>query len=354
MNTIKINETPVRTSRNFKINNVKIDGSEIPGNIGKFENLKIVGQDSKVKIESNINDLNLRYGLGEVLENQTKNQANKKIKMTIDSKTEKEMQINFKFDRQNKNLVEDIQIVANPQTKETVVIKYYSQDEEKYFHNGVIRVLAKENSTINVIIINFINTNSNNFLSIENELEENAKIKYTIIDFGGKNSVTNYYSNLIGKQSENLLNTIYLGKGEQLFDLNYIGEIRGEKSNINIEVQGALKDKARKRFKGTIDFKKGCKKATGNENEECTLLSKDAKSLALPMLLCSEEDVEGNHSTSSGKVGEKELFYIMSRGFEEKEAMKLMVKAKFNKIISNIKNQEIKEEILKKIDEKIK
>ena len=74
----------------------------------------------------------------------------------------------------------------------------------------------------------------------------------------------------------------------------------------------------------------------GDENEECMLLSDTAKSIALPMLLCSEEDVEGNHSCSAGKIGEKELFYIMSRGFSQKEAMKLMVKAKFNKILENI------------------
>ena len=37
------------------------------------------------------------------------------------------------------------------------------------------------------------------------------------------------------------------------------------------------------------------------------------------MLLCSEEDVEGNHSSSAGKIGDKELFYIMSRGFELKD-----------------------------------
>ena len=54
--------------------------------------------------------------------------------------------------------------------------------------------------------------------------------------------------------------------------MNYIAELYGEKSNIDIEVQGALKDNAKKNFKGTIDFKKGCKKATGNENENCMLL----------------------------------------------------------------------------------
>ena len=204
-----------------------------------------------------------------------------------------------------------------------------------------------------LIIINLLSQNSNNFLSIQNTFAENADAKFTIVDFGGKNSITNYYSNLIGDCSNNILNTIYLEKENQLFDLNYIGELRGKKSNIDIDVQGALKDNARKHFKGTIDFKRGCKKAKGNENEACMLLSDKAKSLALPMLLCSEEDVEGNHSTSAGKIEEKELFYIMSRGFELKEAMKLMVRARFNKILENIKNEELKEKILQEIDKRL-
>ena len=201
--------------------------------------------------------------------------------------------------------------------------------------------------------MNLMNTKSQNFLSIENVIEKNSKVNYYIIDFGGKNSITNYYSDLLGEKADNNINAIYLGKENQLFDLNYIGELRGEKSNINIEVQGALKDFARKHFKGTIDFKKGCKKATGNENEACMLLSDTAKSLALPMLLCSEEDVEGNHSCASGKIGEKELFYIMSRGFELKEAIKLMVRAKFNKILENIEDEELKEKILNEIDNRL-
>ena len=182
---------------------------------------------------------------------------------------------------------------------------------------------------------------------------KSSKIKATIIDFGGKNSITNYYSNLIGDLSDNKLESIYLGKDNQLIDINYIAELRGKKSNIDINVQGALKNQAKKHFKGTIDFKKGCKKATGNENEECMLLSNKAKSIALPMLLCSEEDVEGNHSSSAGKVGEKELFYIMSRGFNFKEAMKLMVRAKFNKILENIKDENLKQEILDEINTKL-
>lgn len=158
---------------------------------------------------------------------------------------------------------------------------------------------------------------------------------------------------LCGKNADNNLNTIYLGKENQVFDLNYIAELYGEKSNVNFEVQGALKDKSKKHFKGTIDFKRGSKKSKGNENEACMLLSNEAKSLALPMLLCSEEDVEGNHQASSGKIGDKELFYIMSRGFDEKAAMKLMVRAKFNRILESIKNEELKNEIIFQIDKRL-
>lgn len=118
-------------------------------------------------------------------------------------------------------------------------------------------------------------------------------------------------------------------------------------------MQGALKDKATKHFKGTIDFKRGAKWAKGNENEFCLCLSDTAKSIALPMLLCEEEEVEGNHSSAAGKIGNKELFYIMSRGFDEKDAMKLMVRARFNKILNKIQDEKLRQEILEQIDLKL-
>ena len=136
-------------------------------------------------------------------------------------------------------------------------------------------------------------------------------------------------------------------------DINYIVDINGQESKVDIDVQGALKDESKKHFKGTIDFKKGCKKAKGNENEFCILLSDKAKSLALPMLLCTEDDVEGNHSTASGKVDNKDLFYIMSRGISYKDAIKLLVKAKFNQIIQTIKDEQLKQEILEQIDRRL-
>ena len=353
MENLKINETPVRTSRNFNINNIKLENVEIPEKIKPFENILIENENSNIKIDNKTIKTDLVYGISKQFVENIKDNANQNININVDGNNKKEVKLNFEFNSKNNELQENIQINANKNSKATIIIKYISKDSNYNFHNGIIKTNAKSNSDINIILINFLNNNSNNFISIENNFEESAKIKYTIIDFGGKNSITNYYSNLLGEKSENEINTIYLGQDGQLFDLNYIAELRGQKSNVNIEVQGALKDNSKKHFKGTIDFKKGCKKSKGNENEACMLLSKKAKSIALPMLLCSEEDVEGNHSSSAGKADEKEVFYIMSRGFSLKDAMKLIVRARFNKIIEEIKNEEIKNEILEEIDKRL-
>lgn len=347
---IKLNETPVRTSRNFNINNIKLEDINIPEKLEPFNNLSILGD---IETSENIENTELTYGVGEILINQVRNNSNKKIRININKKIEDTILINFKFDKANPNLVENIEIVLEEASKANIILKYESEDIENVYHNGIIKVVAKNNSELNVTIVNLLNKKANNFMSIDNTINENSKINYSIVDFGGKNSITNYYSNLKGNLSENKISAIYLGTDNQIFDLNYIGELRGEKSNIDIEVQGALRDIAKKHFKGTIDFKKGSKKAQGNENEFCMLLSDTARSIALPMLLCSEEDVEGNHSSAAGKVDDKQLFYIMSRGFSQKEAMKLIVKAKFNTILETIKDEKLKHEIIEEIDKRL-
>lgn len=347
MEKLKVNDTPVRTARNFKINNIEVE-LDLPEKIAEFKNVEIIND--KSIIDSEVSNTLLTYGTGKILEELNYETANSKIRIQTSNKKEN-IKIRYNFDDNNLNLINQIEIIANGDTN--VIIEYKSQTSQKCLHNGIIRTIVNENAKLNVTIVNLLNENSDNFEAIENRLEKNSKVNYTIIDIGGKTSISNYYSNIIGENADNDLKSIYLGIGEQRKDINYIAELRGTKTNIDIDVQGALKDEAKKNFKGTIDFKKGSKKAKGNENEYCMLLSDKAKSIALPMLLCTEEDVEGNHSTASGKVDEKQLFYIMTRGISYKEAVKLIVKSKFNKIIERILDEELKDEILGEIDKRL-
>ena len=360
MGEVLLNETPIRTSKSFEINNIKIDNFKINNRFKAFKNIET---NNETIIDKNFvngqNENNLTYGLNKDLEKQVNENSNVNINLNLDKK-KSDNYINYIFDDNNKELVDNISIITNEGTSNNLIIDYSYDSKIKenkdlnFYHNGIIKINAKKDSSLNLVIVNLLNTASKNFMAIEANVEENAKINFTIVDFGGEYSISNLYTNLIGDNSKVNINTIYLGKDNQKIDLNYIIHQRGKKSIAKIDVQGALKDKSIKHFKGTIDFKKGCKGSKGSENEECMLLSKEAKSIGYPVLLSSENDVEGSHSNSASRIGNKSLFYIMSRGFSKKETMVLMVKARFNKILENIKDEELKEKILKEIDNKIK
>lgn len=344
MEELILNETPVRTSNNFRINNISVENVTLPTQKEIFNNIDIKQNSFEC---TTITNNPFVYGIGKVLEDNINNFANHCLKM----QGKGNLTITYNFDDNNTTLINNLEIIADGDSN--ILIIYKSNTDKKCFHNGKIKLISKENAKVDIAIVNLLNNNSDHFEEMENELYADSTVNYTIIDIGGKNSITNYYSNAKGEKSVNELKTVYLGIENQLKDLNYVAHLNGEKTVVNIDVQGALKDTAKKNFKGTLDFKKGCKKAKGDENEFCMLLSDKAKSIALPMLLCTEDDVEGNHSTASGKVDANDLFYIMSRGIEYKEAIKLIVRARFHKIIENIKDEDIKQEILQEIDRRL-
>ena len=341
---LKLNETPIRTANNFRINNIEID-AQIPEIIPEFENVQIIKENSE--IDEAVSNRELVFGNNKELENIVFSKANSKIRILNNQKAEN-VKITYTFD-------EDSQVLLNQIASKNinVVIEYKSEAEKECFHAGIIRTFASNGANINVTVVNLLNDVSTNIESYENDIEADSKVYHKLIDIGAKESISNYFSNAIGNEADNDLKTIYLGQGSQEKDLNYIVHLRVEKTKVDIDVKGALKDSSKKNFKGTIDFKKGCKKAKGNENEYCMLLSDKEKSIALPMLLCTEADVEGNHSTASGKVDQSAVFYIMSRGLSYKEAVRLLVKANFNKIIEGIQDEEVKTEILQEIDKRL-
>ena len=62
MSVLQLNETPVRTSRNFNINNIKIENVEIPTKVKPFTNIKMTGT-----VDTNVDAYSPTYGLGDTL-----------------------------------------------------------------------------------------------------------------------------------------------------------------------------------------------------------------------------------------------------------------------------------------------
>ena len=344
---IKINQTPYPTSKNYGINDIEIDEK-----IFEVKSNKFLGFQTK-------NDSEIKFFDGFSEKNQTKNgfldqniekECNFAKCIELENDTKTPAVFTFVFDKANQNLFEkfDIKILSGVHAQ--VAIKFVGNVES--LHNGKINILCEKSSKTEVFVLFDMGQKSNNFVSFDVFAKENADVDFYVADFAGKLSVQNFHSHLLGDGAQCNLNSMYLAEKQSVLDLNLYQQIFGKGCEALIDVVGALDDEAKKNFKGTISFEKGCKKSYGAESEFCMMLSDKAKSKALPMLLCGEEDVDGKHSTAIGRVDEKQLFYIMSRGLTYSEALKLVVKAKYNVFVSKLFDKDIQNEILGKIDRK--
>ena len=343
-----LNETPVRTSVNYNINNIKVD-LDIPELKG-FENISITTSELD-KINIDIDTIQKAFSSRIGLEFDSYESVN--ISVPEDTIIQEPIVLDYLFDEDNNCLVDNIKITMNKNSKASFILHYCNDIEENCFHCLKQETILKENSSASIVIANMLSDESNSFIAVENDIGKDACLNHTMIELGGKNKISNYNSKLTGDNSENVIKSIYLGTNNDVIDINYNIETIGKNSKCNIESQGAITDKAKKNFKGIIDFKKGSCKSVGTENENCMILSDKAKSKSMPVLLCHEEDVNGEHGVSSGKLDENKLFYIMTKGISYDEAKKLIVKANFSEIIRDIPNTDLQQEINGVIDSSI-
>lgn len=236
-------------------------------------------------------------------------------------------------------------IIAEEDSEITVVIDYNSSDDYSVFHNGVTKIFVKDRATVNIIKVQRLNNSSYHFDSNIAIVESRGKINWITVELGSKITSSSFVTNLNADNSEATLNSIYFGDEDRKLDLDYTMNHLGVRTNSTIDSRGALKDNAKKVFRGNLDFKRGSSKSKGSEKEYVTLLDSTVRSDSIPVLFCGEDDVEGEHAASAGQISEDKLMYIMSRGLSEKEAKRLIVAASFEPVINKISVKSVKDSI---------
>ena len=187
------------------------------------------------------------------------------------------------------------------------------------------------------------------------KLGKAAKADVVSAELGGKQVIVHSRGNLNGDEAALTERTVYSGTGKQHLDLFYHIDHWGKKTVSLIDGKGALAGEAKKIFRSTLDFHRGCAGSAGEEGDYAVQLSPKAKNISLPLLLCTEDNVAGNHATSAGQVSEEDVYYLMSRGFSWEEARRIIVESLMRPIIDSLDpslQETALEEIRRKLDAK--
>ncbi len=157
---------------------------------------------------------------------------------------------------------------------------------------------------------------------------ENARVELLHLYLGKGDLYSGCRVELIGRGSGLSYEAGYLAQGTQKLDVNLIANHIGPNTTCQLRADGTLKDSAEKTFRGTIDFHRGAKGSVGREQENVLLLGDQVINKTIPLILCAEEDVQGDHGATIGELDQETLFYFAARGIAPLEAEKLLSRGK--------------------------
>jgi Fe-S cluster assembly scaffold protein SufB len=157
-------------------------------------------------------------------------------------------------------------------------------------------------------------------------------------------------ADLAGEGSSLKADIGYLVENQSLLDINYVANHLGKHTDSEINASGVLRDEAEKLFRGTIDFKRGCGGSVGNEKEDVLLMDDTVINKTIPLILCAEEDVEGNHGGTIGRLDDELLFYLESRGMNQADIYEMMAQSRIAAVCRLIPDAVTREALLKTLE----
>ncbi len=170
-------------------------------------------------------------------------------------------------------------------------------------------------------------------------------VKVNQIELGAQKNWVGTNVDLTEKKAQTHLKSTYLTKENQVLDMNFVVNIWGKKTESTIVSNGILMHNAQKTLRGTLDFKRGSKGSVGNESEDVLLLDSDIQNKSIPLILCGEEDIEGNHAASIGEMDEEALYYLKTRGLNDAQIRHMQIESRIQ-LICNELPEELHEYVL--------
>ena len=237
----------------------------------------------------------------------------------------------------NEGQVADTGVMVREGAQATIVVAASGSAEGAAAAAGtsasLLRVWAEAGSRVRIVEVLGVGASQQHLDSVGIHADENARVEVRQYALGGGKVAMGLACDLAGRSARIDLDARYYAAGEDVLDINHVVRQRGRNTRAEVHESGALDGAAKKSLRATIDLIHGARGAKGNEAESVLVLGDDVVNKTMPVILCDEDDVAGNHGATIGSVSPEQIDYLMDRGLSREEAEQLFVRAIFEDAI---------------------
>ena len=192
-------------------------------------------------------------------------------------------------------------------------------------HSGVIEIIVKKDARVRYTTIQNWSTNVYNLVTQRALVHEGATMEWVDANLGSKLTMKYPSCYLIGPRAHGeILSMAFAGKGQHQDAGGKVIHL-APNTTSKITSKSISKSGGRASYRGLLKVHKDAEKSRSNVVCDALLLDDASRSDTYPYIEIDAEDVTIGHEASVSKVGEDQLFYLMSRGLSEEEATTMVV-----------------------------
>ncbi len=243
-----------------------------------------------------------------------------------DTHVEMPLQAYFRINAENAGQFERTLIIADEGASvhyvEGCSAPVYSTDS---LHSAVVELIAKPGARIRYTTIQNWSPNVYNLVTKRARAETESTVEWIDGNLGSK--LTMKYPAVVmtgPKAHGEVLSVAYAGAGQHQDAGAKMTHAAPETTSI-IDSKSISKDGGRTTYRGLVKVEEGAHNVKSHVRCDALILDDDSRSDTYPYMEIDEKDARIGHEATVSKVGDDQLFYLMSRGLTEQQATAMIV-----------------------------
>jgi len=259
----------------------------------------------------------------------------------------------FTKDIKNKILNNKNKIKINENSELHVIEYTINESKSKFINNVYENIVLKKNSKLKNLYLQSTKNDGFFYKYSNNKLFFNSQYSNLIFSSGPKFNKLDFECDLVEENCNcEILSALFLSKNEHQEIKTQINHLAPNCKSYQ-RVKNVLDSDSKGVFQGKIYVKDIAQKTDAYQLSKALLLNDDAEFNSKPELEIYADDVKCSHGSTSGSIDEDSLHYLMTRGLNRKDSMKLLIKGFLNDIIEFIKSPKIKKFVEYKLEEQV-
>jgi len=195
----------------------------------------------------------------------------------------------------------------------------------KSLHAAVVELVALPGSHIRYTTVQNWAKNIYNLVTKRAFVHENAFVEWVDGNIGSRLTMKYPSVYLIGEGARGDILSIALSGDGQHQDAGAKAMHFAKNTSSNIIAKSISKGTGRSSYRGLVQVNRGCTGVKSHVRCDALLLDEESRSDTYPTMNIYEPSAAIEHEASVSKIGEEQLFYLMSRGISEQDAVSLIV-----------------------------